>query len=322
MGIEALKDCPSCGSRIAESALKCNSCNCRLGHCVGCDAWMIEGTECMDCGKSTAVRVRKATLAAPEKEPPKIRLVAVSAAALLPLLALRLALAAACVAAIVAAVAGSPFGKVSAFVVEQGVKPVDVKWPYLWGAAGGLLILVFLAGSFLRRTRWRHMMLFEKPVDVGLGVGGIVLNLLLSVVVLGLTAGLGLPWLYSRYRRSFYRNCTVKGLSEGRCDFRGSGEQVLGRFCLTLLLIPFVIASGGLMWGGIAWMWMKWDHENVRVPDPSGRMRGLRLKSGSFTPYFGRWLLGWILTLATAGIYRPWAKVAEWRWIADNTEIS
>ena len=165
-------------------------------------------------------------------------------------------------------------------------------------------------------------MLFEKPVDVGLGVGGIVVNLLLSVVVLGLTAGLGLPWLYSRYRRSFYRNCTVKGLSEGRCDFRGSGEQVLGRFCLTLVMIPFAIASGGLMWGGIAWMWMKWDHENVRVPDPSGRMRGLRLKSGSFTPYFGRWLLGWILTLATAGIYRPWAKVAEWRWIVDNTEIS
>jgi len=67
------------------------------------------------------------------------------------------------------------------------------------GVAGALLILVFIAGSLLRRYRWRHMLLFEKPVHVGLGVGGILLNVLLSVLVLGLTAGLGLPWLYSRY---------------------------------------------------------------------------------------------------------------------------
>src|SRR5436190_12944577 len=111
----ALKDCPSCGGSIAESAFTCSSCNSKLGHCIGCDAWIIEGTECMDCGKSTAVRVRKATLAASEKEPPKIRLDAVPAVGLLPLLALRAASAAVCVVAIVAAVASSPLGKVSAF---------------------------------------------------------------------------------------------------------------------------------------------------------------------------------------------------------------
>ena len=89
--------------------------------------------------------------------------------------------------------------------------PPSYSSPLLWGAAALLLILVFVTGNFIRRFRWRHMLLFEKPVHVGLGVGGIVVNLLLSVVVLGLTAGLGLPWLYSRYRRSFYRNCTLEG---------------------------------------------------------------------------------------------------------------
>jgi len=73
--------------------------------------------------------------------------------------------------------------------------------------------------------------------------------------------------------------------------------------------------------GVISWMWMKWDHANVRVPDKNGQMRSLRL-TASFTPYFGRWLMGWLLSLATAGIYRPWAKVAEWRWMADHTDIS
>jgi len=96
---------------------------------------------------------------------------------------------------------------------------------------------------------------------------------------------------------------------------------VLGRFFLTLLLIPFAVASGGLMLGVISWMWMKWEHERIRVPDKNGQMRGLRLNT-EFTPYFGRWLLGWLVSVATAGVYRPWAKVAEWRWIADNTEIS
>ncbi len=321
MGVETLKDCPSCGSRIAESAVKCTVCSSSLGHCVGCNQWIVAGTQCFDCGKSTAIRVRKGTLAAGEPEPPKVRLDPPSAAGLLPILALRTLLAAACVVAIVYAVAGSPFGKVTWYVCELGVRPLNVTWPYLWGAAGGLLLLVFVVGSFVRRYRWSHMALFDKPVEVGLGVGGIVLNVVLTAVVLGLTAGLGLPWLYARYRRSFFRNCNLSGRSDIKLDFRGAGEEVLGRFFLTLLLIPFAIASGGLMLGVISWMWVKWEHENIRVPDKNGQMRGLRLRT-EFTPYFGRWLLGWLLSLATVGIYRPWAKVAEWRWLAERTEIS
>ena len=322
MGVETLKDCPSCGSRIAESTVKCAICSSSLGHCVGCNGWIVAGTKCFDCGKSTAIRVRKGTLAAAEPEAPKVRLDPPSAAGLLPILALRFAIAAACAAAIVYAVAGTTqLGKVNWYVCELGVRPLNVKWPYLWAAAGGLLLLVFFTGSLIRRYRWSHMVLYEKPVEVGLGVGGIVLNLLLTVVVLGLTAGLGLPWLYARYRHSFFRNCNLAGRGEARLEFRGAGEEVLGRFAVTLLLLPLVIASGGLMLGVLSWMWMKWEHENIRVPDKNGQMRGLRLRS-EFTPYFGRWLLGWTLSLVSAGIYRPWAKVAEWRWIAENTEIT
>jgi hypothetical protein len=321
MGTDLLKDCPSCGSRIAESAVKCTSCKSSLGQCVGCKSWIVTGTECMDCGKSTAVRVRKATLAAGEPEPAKVRFEPPHAAGLLPILGLRAVLFGAFVAASVFAVAGSPFGKVSAFAVEHGVRPLAVQWPYLWGAAGGCLFLAFLSGTFVRRLRWSHMVLYDKQVEIGLSVGGVALNLLITALVLGLTAGLGLPWLYSRYRRSFFRDCHLSGRSEARLDFRGAGEEVLGRFLVTLLLIPFAIASGGMMFGFISWMWAKWEHTNVRVPDKNGQMRSLRL-TASFTPYFGRWLLGWFLSLATLGIYRPWAKVAEWRWFAENSDIS
>jgi len=321
MGTELLKDCPSCGIRIAESAITCTSCKSSLGQCVGCKTWIVSGTECMDCGKSTAVRVRKATLSS-EPEPAKVRFDPPPAFGLLPILGLRTALAAAFLMATVFAVAGTPqLGKLSWWVCEQGVRPLNVKWPYLWGAAGAFLVLAFVTGTFLRRVRWNHTYFYEKRVEVGLGVGGVLLNVLITIVVLGLTAGLGLPWLYARYRRSFFRDCNLAGRSEARLDFRGSGEEVLARFFATLLLIPFALASGGLMFGMISWMWMKWEQENVRIPDKNGQMRALRLTT-SFTPYYGRWLLGWLLSLATAGIYRPWAKVSEWRWLADRTEIS
>jgi hypothetical protein len=320
MGIDTLKDCPSCGSRIAESAVKCTFCNSNLGTCTGCKAWIVVGTQCMDCGKGTAIRVRKATLAS-EPEPAKVRFDALPAAGLLPILALRTALVGALLLTVIFAVAGSPLGKVTWWVCEQGVRPLNVRWPYLWGAAAGLLLLVFVTGTFLRRVRWSHMVLYDKPVEVGVGIGGILLNVVITVVVLGLTAGLGLPWLYARYRRSFYRDCNLAGRPDARLDFRGGGEEVLARFLATALLVPFAIASAGLMFGFISWMWIKWDHANVRIPDRNGQMRGMRLTT-SFTPYYGRWLLGWLLSLATLGFYRPWAKVREWRWIAEHSDIS
>src|SRR5882672_9794257 len=131
MGVDTLKDCPSCGSRIAEAALKCAICKSSIGRCVGCQAWIIEGTECFDCGKSTAVRAKKAAAAA-APEPPKVSFEG-SAFGLLPILALHTALAAACGAAIVYAVVGSPLDPVTWWLIEHGVRPLDVKMPYLWG---------------------------------------------------------------------------------------------------------------------------------------------------------------------------------------------
>src|SRR5712671_2748634 len=105
MGTETgdLKDCPSCGARIAEVAVTCSLCKSSLGHCLGCNAWLVVGTECFDCGKSTAVRVRKAAAPAPV-EGRKYRFDA-APLGLLPLLAFRLLLMAAFVGVVVLAIA-------------------------------------------------------------------------------------------------------------------------------------------------------------------------------------------------------------------------
>ena len=317
MGIEAsLKDCPSCGSAIAESAVKCTVCKSGLGQCVGCNAWIVVGTECFDCGKSTAVRARQAVAAV--KEAPGFEFDA-SPLPLLPLLFIRLALMAACAVAIVLAIAASPFGAVAKYLADHGV-PVSAGWPVLWAAAAALHVAAGFSGTLIRRFRLSHTSIHGRPLEVTFSPGLVIVDLLITVLVMGLTAGLGLPWLYARYRRSFYRSCRMAARGGINLGFRGSGEEVLGRLFLTLLLLPLTIATGGLLFGVIAWMWLKWDHANLLVPDKHGTLRPVAFR-GTLGAYLGRWMLGWLLTLVTGGIYRPWAKIAEWRWVAEQTDL-
>ncbi len=318
MGTEAqtLKDCPSCGSRIAEAAVKCSFCKSGLGHCEGCNAWIVVGTECLDCGKSTAVRARQAVAAV--KEPPRIGFEA-PAAALIPVLLIRLVLAAACLGAVAMGVAAAPLGRASQFVREHGFDP-KAGWPTFAAVAGGLLILVGFCGLFVRRFRMSHTILYGKPVEVTTTLGSILLNLFITAIVLAATAGLGLPWLYARYRRSFYRGCSLPGRGNRPLGFDGTGDEVLGRFFLALLLLPLGIATGGLLFGLISWIWVKWETSNVILPDRNGQYRHAQF-NGSFAGYQVRWMGGWLVSLATAGLFRPWVKCAEWRWIAANTEV-
>jgi hypothetical protein len=317
MGIETqLKDCPSCGSTIAESAVNCTVCKSGLGRCVGCNGWIIVGTQCFDCGKSTAIRAQKAVAA--EKDPAGFEFDA-SPLPLLPLLFVRFVLMAACGIAVVLAIAASPFGAVTQYLADRGV-PASGKWPVLWGAAAALHMAAGFSGTLLRRFRMSHTTLRGQPVEVTFSPGLVIVDLLITVLVMGLTAGLGLPWLYARYRRSFYRSCRMSARGGMNLGFRGSGEEVLGRFLLTLLLLPFTVVTGGLLFGVISWMWLKWDHANLMTPDKHGTLRPVVFR-GTLGAYLGRWMLGWLLTLVTAGVYRPWARIAEWRWVAQQTDL-
>jgi len=320
MGVEVpLKDCPSCGSRIPEPAVTCTTCRSGLGRCSGCNLWLVIGTECFDCGGSAAIRIRKAAAAAgPAPAPIEVD---ASPVTVLPLLAVRFLCLAGFLAAALIGLADSPFPQVARIAGEYVLLPKQGLGPVAWSAAAGLLLGVGVSGALLRRYRLNHTLMLGKPVESTFGTGTLALNLLITVLVLGLTAGLGFPWVYARYRRSFYRGCRLTARGQARLDFQGAGEEVLGRFCLTVLLLPFAIATGGLLFGVISWMWLQWDQANLLVPDKHGQNRPAKF-TGTFGAYYGRWLLGWLLTLVTAGIYRGWAKVSEWRWVASCTEVA
>jgi len=318
MGIRknALKGCPACGTRIIEAAVQCPQCRSRLDHCHECNAWIATGGECPACEKSSTVRAGSSGQGAPE--PPVIHFEA-DGFSLLPLLLMRLVFATACGVALVGAISVSDLGSLTRFIRQHGIRP-RAGGPALWGSAAALLVLTGVVGSFIRRFRMRHTAMFGEYVTTRWGIGELLLNALITAFIFPLTAGLAWPWLYVRYRQSFYRTCRMPGRGGKHFGFQGTGEGVLGRFCLALLLLPLGIATGGFLLGLISWMWVKWEQSNLFVPDRKGEYRSVEFYGGAWG-YMGQWMVGWLLTLLTAGIYRPWAKVSEWRWIVAHTLV-
>jgi hypothetical protein len=318
MGVQAnaLKDCPSCGARILEAAVQCPQCKSGLGRCENCSTWIVAGSDCPACEKGSSARAGKPGDGAPD--PPKIYFEA-QGISLLPLLLLRLLFAAACGVALVGAIAVTDLGSVTRFLRQHGIRP-RAGGPALWGSAALLLVLVGAVGSFIRRFRMRHTAMFGEYVTIRWGIGELLLNVVITVFLFPLTAGLAWPWLYVRYRQSFYRTCRMPARGGKHFGFQGTGAGVLGRFFLALLLLPLGLATGGFLLGLISWMWVKWEQSNLFVPDRRGEYRAVEFY-GSVWGYLGRWMVGWLLTLLTAGIYRPWAKVSEWRWITAHTTV-
>ena len=154
----ALKDCPSCGTRIPVPSTRCSSCQSQLGRCTGCKAWLVVGIECWDCGGSTGTNSQKRTSTAVSAVRAHAPAASVhfdgSALPLIPLLALRIALFAGFLGALLLALAATPLGPVPRLIGEHVTLPkTGATMIQLWAAAGVLLIASGFAGALIRRYR-------------------------------------------------------------------------------------------------------------------------------------------------------------------------
>lgn len=313
------KECPSCGSRIAESAVRCDFCKSSIGRCTGCGVWIVEGTQCFDCGKSTARRVKKEVVREEEEEAAPVAFQGSGAGLFVPLM-IRQVLVLAWLATVVLATAASGVAPLEKFLADHGVR-IPATWPVLWGASGGLLLAVMTASRFVRRYRATHTHYFGQPLDFHTSIPAIVGNTILAGIVLAMTAGLGVPWLYARQIRSFHRSCKLTSRGGRALEWNGTGEAVLGRFFLMLLLLPLAVATAGFGGIAISWMWLSWEQRHLQVSDRNGILHKVRF-TGTFGSYFARAALGWLVTLITLGLYWPWAKCADWAWVASKTEAA
>ena len=225
-------------------------------------------------------------------------------------------------------------GSVSLALAESGVKPVEefmgkygvhppanMRWWALWAFSAALLLAVMVASRIVRGYRARNTHVFGQPLDFRPSTGAAIGNTILALVVLAMTAGLGVPWIYARQIRSTHRSCKVAARGGKPLEWDGAGEAVLGRFFLMLLLLPLAIATAGFGGIVISWMWVSWEQRHLQAPDRNGILQRVRF-TGTFGSYLARAAPGWFLTLITAGLYWPWAKVGDWEWIAAHTEAA
>jgi hypothetical protein len=318
---EAQKDCPSCGSRIAEAATRCDFCKSTIGRCVGCGAWIVDGTQCLDCGKSTARRLKKDVGKVSEEKAVPVAFRGKGVGLFVPLV-LRQLLVLAWLGSVVLALAESGVTPVANFIGKHGVHlPANMKGWELWAFSAILLLPVMVASRIVRGYRARNTHLFGQPLDYHPSIAAAIGNTILALVVLAMTAGLGVPWIYARQVRTFHRSCKVASRGGKALEWDGAGEAVLGRFFLMLLLLPVAVATAGFGGIVISWMWISWEQKHLLAPDRNGILQRVRF-TGTFGGYFARALPGWLLTLVTAGLYWPWAKVGDWEWIAAHTEAA
>ena len=306
---ESQKDCPSCGSLIAEAATRCDFCKSKIGRCEGCGAWIVEGTQCLDCGKSTARRVKKAAAAAaPETEEAAVISFQGSGFGLFLPFMLRQVFVLAWVASIVYGTAALPTEHVAPlrrFLADHVWVPAGQAKGWTWWILSAfLLFAVMVVSRLVRRYRAQHTYFLGQPLEYQPSMGAAIGNTILALFVLALTAGLGVPWLYARQVRTFHRSCKVASRGGRPLEWNGSGEAVLGRFILMLLLLPIAVLTAGLGGFAISWMWISWEQKHLKTPDRNGILQRVRF-TGTFGGFFARALVGWLLTLVTAGLYWP-----------------
>lgn len=317
MPAESHRECPSCGNSIPDEVLHCPLCKSRLGVCPDCGTWLVAGTSCLECGK-TAV-VPEGPPARPPEEVGATYAIEAPPAGMYPYLASRLVLSLLFVVLLAEALSASgaaPVGR----VLERVRLPVGGNPFLLGGLAAVTFVLLTVVNTLLRAYRVRHTVLFGRPLQYRRSAASVAWGVLTNLLILGLTAGLGLPWIHARNRRLFYASCAVPARNSRPLGFAGTGEDVLGRFLLTLLVLPLAVGSAGILAPLATWIWVQWEHSHLLFPDRFGRQRPV-IFEGGFGGYWIRALGGWFLSLLTLGFYRPWALAAEWRWIAAHSVV-
>lgn len=183
-----------------------------------------------------------------------------------------------------------------------------------------VVVMIILVKHAIQHYRVRNTWVFGQRLEYHDGCLGVFANRLANIFLLIITLGIAMPWVIARNRRFFHRSCFVRGRRGHYLDFTGRGGDALGFMLVTVLLIPLIILSLGLIGLAVSWLWARWDQSNIQVPDRSGELHKVKF-SGDFGGYFGVVFVGWLLTLLTIGLYYPWAVVRRWRWLAARTSV-
>jgi uncharacterized membrane protein YjgN (DUF898 family) len=131
------------------------------------------------------------------------------------------------------------------------------------------------------------------------------------------TFGLALPWVVAAAIR---RRHACSRTPHGPLEFTGWGLGIAWYGVLSAFALPWVVATLGLLGIAVRYTWLRWEQDNLKVPVGEGRFRETTFE-GTLFGYARRVIFGWLFTVLTLGLYRPWALVAAWRWTAEHTRF-
>ncbi|MFO0636207.1 MAG: DUF898 family protein [Nannocystaceae bacterium] len=152
------------------------------------------------------------------------------------------------------------------------------------------------------------------------GTGGeLFVTFLVGSLLTMITLYIYMPWFLCKLRKVIYSRLAILENEQpvGNLDFDGKGGQLF----VTLLV-------GGLLCAITLYIYMPWFQvkmtkfwaENTRIHYQGRVFAGAFHGTGG--EFFVTFLVGYLLTLVTAGIYTPWFMIKLWKFDFNNHEFN
>ncbi|MBC8069765.1 MAG: DUF898 family protein [Deltaproteobacteria bacterium] len=152
------------------------------------------------------------------------------------------------------------------------------------------------------------------------GTGGeLFVTFLVGMLLTMVTLYIYLPWFICKLRKVIYTRTTILENEQpvGNLDFEGTGGSLFATAFVGALLCVFTLYIY-LPWFQVKMK--KFYAENTRI-----HYQG-RVFAGSFHgtggEFFVTFLVGYLLTMVTIGIYMPWFIIKLWKFNTNNLEFA
>jgi uncharacterized membrane protein YjgN (DUF898 family) len=152
------------------------------------------------------------------------------------------------------------------------------------------------------------------------GTGGELFGeLIVGAILTMITFGIYFPWFICKMSRYMSSKTNMGPTQKGHLQFQfnGEGGSLFGLFIVNQLLT--MITFGIYMPWAIC-KYAKWGAEHAVAVAPDGSQYKLRF-NGEGGDLFGTFIVGYLLTAITFGIYMPWFMCKLRKWFYTNTQI-
>ncbi|MCP4219553.1 MAG: DUF898 domain-containing protein [bacterium] len=152
------------------------------------------------------------------------------------------------------------------------------------------------------------------------GQGGSVFAIFfVGMLLTMITFGIYMPWFICKLQRYVYDNTTLKtDVGEVRLSFTGEGGELFGIWIVGIILCMITLGIYG-PWFMVKMAEYMFRHSHGKTAD--GKEYHLKF-NGTGGDLFVTFLVGYLLTMITFGIYGAWFMCSLSKFYADNSTIT